>query len=657
MALSNKQKSFILKNKKSKSALKLSNDLNVDIKEIEQFLSTIKTKKTPKIFYLILVLIPILFVILLEIGLRLFNYGIDTKTWDKVGNEYYELNPEFAYRYFYTVKNVPQSIQDVFRINKAPNTFRVFVLGGSSAAGYPFMPLGSFSRYIRQRLEIEYPSTNIEVVNLSLTAINSYTILDLIPDVVDQKPDLVLIYAGHNEYYGALGVGSMESLGNSRAIVKFVINLNQFRTVQLLRNIIKNVLSAIKSHNKKPDTGTLMSRMAQDQTIFYDSDVFNRGIDQFKNNIDEVLQTLKNNNIPVIISTLACNLKDQKPFISEKDKDFPPASIIYKEALDELQTQNFTKADSLFRYAKDLDLLRFRAPERINSSINELANKYDIPLVDVDDYFCKISPQKVTGNNLMTDHLHPTLHGYQIMGKLFYEKMEEVNLIPSDKKVIYSERIADSLTVANFKYSHADSLLANYKILLLKNDWPFVTNENRIPSNKLIKTNTYEDSVVADCAFGNIMWNDMHTKLANYYLKKNEFKKFKKEMDVLIYQYPIIPEFYHFLVTELIRREKYNEAYPYLMKNYKIIKDQFSTKWLGIIDLSKHKLDTAIKYLNTSLAFNPNDEQVLYNLAGAYAEKKEFNKASELVNKCVKINPNYSAAVSLKKQLDTVLKK
>ena len=28
-----------------------------------------------------------------------------------------------------------------------------------------------------------------------------------------QEPDAVLIYAGHNEYYGALGVGSTESLG------------------------------------------------------------------------------------------------------------------------------------------------------------------------------------------------------------------------------------------------------------------------------------------------------------------------------------------------------------------------------------------------------------------------------------------------------------
>ena len=61
--------------------------------------------------------------------------------------------------------------------------------------------MGSFSRYIRKRLELVYPNTTIEVVNISMTAVNSYTVLDLLPGVLDQKPDLVLIYAGHNEYY------------------------------------------------------------------------------------------------------------------------------------------------------------------------------------------------------------------------------------------------------------------------------------------------------------------------------------------------------------------------------------------------------------------------------------------------------------------------
>jgi len=37
-----------------------------------------------------------------------------------------------------------------------------------------------------------------------MAAINSYALLDMVDEVIQQSPDAVLIYTGHNEYYGAL---------------------------------------------------------------------------------------------------------------------------------------------------------------------------------------------------------------------------------------------------------------------------------------------------------------------------------------------------------------------------------------------------------------------------------------------------------------------
>ena len=48
-------------------------------------------------------------------------------------------------------------------------------------------------------------------------------------EVIEHNPDLLLIYAGHNEYYGALGVGSTESIGNARWLVKTYLNLCDFK--------------------------------------------------------------------------------------------------------------------------------------------------------------------------------------------------------------------------------------------------------------------------------------------------------------------------------------------------------------------------------------------------------------------------------------------
>ena len=286
-------------------------------------------KKTPKWFYLVMILIPIVFIVLLELSLRIFNYGKEIPQWVDARRGKYIMNPEVAYRYFNQVKNIPTTIEDVFDQEKKPNAFRVFVLGESSAAGYPYMPMGSFSRYIRKRLELNYPNNTIEVVNIGLSAINTYTLLDLLPEVLTQKPDLILIYTGHNEYYGALGVGSMESLGTSRTVVKLILYLNKYKTVQLIKNVLSSLLSAIKSAGVNDEPGTLMSRMAQDQYINLNSDKYNLGVEQFEDNMRDILQMIQDYNVPVIIGELVSNLKDQKPFISIPTENYPTANQVF----------------------------------------------------------------------------------------------------------------------------------------------------------------------------------------------------------------------------------------------------------------------------------------------------------------------------------------
>jgi len=249
----------------------------------------VKNIKSPLWFYLITILIPILFFILLEIGLRIFDYGRNDDQWISVTESKQMLNPEIGGRYFFNTENFPQSNNETFDIIKKENAFRVFVLGGSSAAGFPYSPNGTFSRYIRDRLELLYLELPIEVINVSITATNSYTLRDLLPGIVEQNPDLILIYAGHNEYYGALGVGSMENIGDSRKFVHFIIWLNKFKTVELVSSLFTSI-SSLFSSDSIDDTqrgGTLMARIVKDQLITFNSEVFNTGINQFKGNLED----------------------------------------------------------------------------------------------------------------------------------------------------------------------------------------------------------------------------------------------------------------------------------------------------------------------------------------------------------------------------------
>ena len=160
-------------------------------------------------------MLPVVIIVLLEIGLRVFQYGGNSALFvsapDELAN-YKMCNWDVARRYFFMQSTIPNPSKDLFLKKKPENGYRIFVLGGSTAAGYPYGDNVMFSRILYYRLSDAFPDKLIEVVNTAMSAINSYALLDFMDDILANKPDAILIYAGHNEFYGALGVASMESL-------------------------------------------------------------------------------------------------------------------------------------------------------------------------------------------------------------------------------------------------------------------------------------------------------------------------------------------------------------------------------------------------------------------------------------------------------------
>ncbi len=612
-----------------------------------------EAKPTPKWFYLIALLIPILFFILLELGLRIFSYGKDVPQWIQVDTEHYMLNPDIAYRYFYSTEGIPYSSNDIFNINKQPNTFRVFVMGASSAAGFPSAPAGTFPRYINKRLKLMYPDKNIEMINVSMAAINTYALRDMLPGIIEQKPDLILFYIGHNEYYGALGVGSMESLGAYRSVINLMLKLNNYKTIELIRNTIKYFVNLFSSPSKH--TGTLMARMAKDQAIAYNSNVYKLGIAQYEGNMEDMLELLKENNIPTILGTLTCNLIDQKPFISGTED--PNANSYYAKGKKEFSDGNLELAKEYLNKAKDLDLLRFRAPSEINKIITKLSKKYNLPCVDIETEYNNLSKNGIAGDNVMTDHLHPTVSGYNYIGKLYFEEMVKNNLVPDNRTLNLTNNQQDSITIKKLKYSIVDSLITKYRITILKNDWPYVEKQTSLKERlRQFNLKNYIDSLALYVVDNKLSWEKAHRDAATWYLRKGEYDKFINEMDLLIDIYPQIKEYYQTAYSQLLVAKQFEKAYKYLYLDYNYRPNDFNSKWLGIIDLSNQKTNSSIKYLEKSLTFKSNDPQVLFNLAGAYLTAKNYTKALWAINNCVQINPSFPGAQSLQYQIKQLQK-
>ena len=614
-------------------------------------------KKTPKWFYIVMILIPILFFIILEIVLRILAYGLDYTQFKTISSYYPDklfLNPDLPYKYFYNVNETPSVLPDGFDKVKKENAFRVFVLGGSSAAGWPYVPNASISRHLKRRLELLYPENTIEIINLGVSAINSYTIRDFIPAVLNEKPDLILIYAGHNEYYGALGVGSTVSLGTSGYLINSYIWLKNFKTTELLQDLISGIYGIFgepKKSSGQKENETLMSRMIGESTISYKSELYFAGLHQFDGNLRDIFKFCKEENVPVIIGMLTSNTLDQKPFISEKYENFPPAIEVYNEGLEKLNEGEFKSADSLLTFAKDLDALRFRAPSEINNIIKRLAVEFNCPVVNVDSVFRSESDLNIVDYNLTVDHLHPNIEGYSLMARAYFLKMEEINILPTGKRKNIFINEQDSLLKKNFPFTKLDSTLADMKIIILTGNYPFVPKGTPNYKMKNYKMKSITDTLSMKVINKNLKWETAHTELADWYYEQGNFEAFKKEMDAIIQERPFFDQPYEYLIKKLIDKDLFIEATPYLIKLHSFKPGYYTYKWLGQINLYKVNYKEALNYLIKAVEFPEADYQTWYNLAGAYYQNRQSENAMFSIKKSLELNPDNPRAKDFYQQL------
>ena len=622
-----------MKNKKRKKPLH-KKQIRSNNDEQKSVLSTARKR----LFIVITISLPLIFLLLLEIGLRIFNYGgnLDLFIEGPPGyGQYLRTNPEVARRYFVMQKRVPTPPKQLFLKQKPSNGYRIFVLGESSTAGFPYGYNACFSNILERGLQNSFPDKYIEVVNVAMAAINSYTLLDLLDEVIEQSPDAIIIYTGHNEYYGAMGVGSEESTGISRWLTILYLDLRSYRTFLLVRNFIgwaKESISRIFYGSSEVDPSqTLMERIVAEQTIPFNSNLYTAGVEQFKKNMNAILEKTSIHKIPVILSELVSNVRDQKPFISVKDSKGESAETIYKLARQEENEGEFETAKQNYFKAKDLDALRFRAPEEFNAILHELSLKFSCPIVPMESYFEKSSPNGLIGNSLMLEHLHPNKEGHFLMAKAFYNLMQKNNFISSSWKYngIDEER--------NKGITELDSVCADLQIRFLKGGWPF--QPKSLPNHFLksfIPHNYLEDIAYKVLKGTDFSMETAHMELGNYYQKQGLLDKAFKEYFTLFTSIPQETEFYKKAVLVLLEEKKYEQADSLLQKSLKYKKYPFAYKWIGQIAMMNGDYNKAISYLSRADLL---DQQVVFNLSRAYYLDKQWFKGEEYFSRLKNLSP------------------
>ncbi len=485
--------------------------------------------------------LPWLLLALLELGLRAGGYGGDYPLFSAYGPQpdYRFSNPDAARRYFRGAF-VPTPHTDFFRAAKPAGTFRVFFQGESSAEGFPYLHGAAPSRILEAWLQRDVPGRGVEVVNTAFTAVSSYVLLDQADAILAEHPDAVLIYTGHNEYYGVFGAGAAGPLGRSPALVRAYLALRHLRLVQL----VENALGGVRGAGGPPDGPTggpadaprsVMALMAGDQHVALGSARYAAGVAQFRANLGALLAKYQAAGVPVFVGTLVSNERDQPPFVSgftpgsdtaawQRSADAAVAALRRGDtaaseravraslAIDAGRADahyalarlleargDTTGARPEYRAAKEDDELRFRAPEALNAVIREQAAAHGATVVESQAAVERASPGGIPGHSLILEHLHPNVDGYATIARAFYDALRARGLPASAP--------AAAPAVADVPVTAVDSAVGALRTDRLVSGWPFQPRGAVvIPAVDTLRPRTQVEALARALVLGQTQW-------------------------------------------------------------------------------------------------------------------------------------------------------
>lgn len=622
-----------------------------------------------------------------EMVLRFWSPGRElsltgTATYD--GIRWHEVNRSYLKKYFpVNTPIVPEFKPALFRQEKNPHTFRVFCLGESSMFGTPYEMTANIPGLVRKQLRHLHPDWEFEVINLGASAINSNVIVDLAAVLPSYKPDLVLLYAGHNEFYGPDGVGASLLERWIPALTRLKYRLRELRLVQLIESWL------VKSGGPRTgeETSNLMRQVSEGSYVRPGSSDAARVLRNFERNLTRIVSMLRNEGIPLVVSNVASNLMFP-PFASDSVDGLPGdegviggaiaafkrgaaeearsglAMVLEHDSLNAsanywmgrtlLSDGNEALAKGFLERARDNDLLKFRAPRDVNMIIRRVCMLTGTPLVSADSLLSSMSVQGIPGDTMFWEHLHPTVRGYYEIACMFVREIDGLHLINKQEGITASALLPfqmDSLSVCWLDLAYADLSIQH-----LTGRWPFqnykrgaAVLDSSEPAIVQIARDTYNRK---------LRWDDGCYKSASYFWSKGLHRQARTTYEALLEEYPY--NFYpEYLLGSLLSHTGHSqESIPHYERSIASNPVYPQSRLdLGLIRVNGGEFDEGIRELKRVLDLagtrGPSDlrAQALYGLAAAYANKGEFQTALSSVDQALSMIPGYADALRLRSSI------
>jgi lysophospholipase L1-like esterase len=536
-----------------------------------------------RLFWAATLATPVVLLVLVEGTLRAVGAGAPEPLLLDVpntGGAFVRFNPLVARRYFDPAQTtVPALTPETFARVKGEGTVRVLCLGESTTAGFPFECQVPFPKQLRERLARAAPDRRIEVFNAGIAAIGSAVVLDLLPELLDAtSPDAVVVYLGHNEFYGIYGSASAVATGGNATATRWVLALQRLRIVAVLRDLLRAVRPAPAGQAAHR---SLMESVVRDQHIPLGSAQVAATAESFRDNLVRIVDECRSHKAAVLLGTLVSNERDLPPFrgagaaeavtriLAAGDSalaagDQHRADSCYRLAFGADSAQAdvwfalgraaWARGDSAgaaqrFAGARDRDAMRFRAPGSWNDVLRAVAREREVMLVDLEATFRAASPAGVLGNELFCDHLHPNPRGYALMAETFAEAVDRLHLLSRPSV----GNGAEPLGVTDLDWD-----IGLLKVFDMMQRWPFraapASRGSYVP---------HGDSVAARIAYDYLhvhnVWSRAHNVMAEEFLRRGDLPNARREYEAIAVFSPDDPWPHQKIAATYEREERWLE--------------------------------------------------------------------------------------------------
>jgi hypothetical protein len=412
------------------------------------------SRRKKSIFILMSVALPLIGLACLEGALRIGGMGGYPATFKVVGpvsgGTLIVTDTNGAASYFYSSKSRAGAMFENSLVTPKPaGTVRILLCGESAMKGFPQPRALACTSFLQAMLEECWPDRHVEVINIATTAIASFPVLDMLREGIHYQPDLVIVYCGNNEFFGAYGVASLHSAGGTPWAIQMQRRLRSIAIVQLLEKFT--------SVSHASEDKTLMEVMMGKASIAADDPLRGAAARNLYTHTLEMIRLCLARNVPIIVSTLAFNERDLAPLGTDDlsgldDKSqmmftmnyemgaglrrgataeaslksalkLYPAHAGAHYALGRLNYEqgNFSAATAEFQVSADLDPMPWRPPSICEKAIRDAAREGGAVLCDMQKSFREASPGGCIGWELMDDHVHPSLQGQALMARAWVQ--------------------------------------------------------------------------------------------------------------------------------------------------------------------------------------------------------------------------------------------